>query len=168
MVRTSVITEDYRRAQTQNSSCILLGYRPRLPPRVLTQQSYLLQDNRFNGVFDTRIKIIDTYGSIMEDEAKEVVDLPEQQEQSPADVEEISEQQEQSPADVEEISEQQEQSPADVEEISEQEQSPKNLRLMMDKIALMLQVRVIGARKNLRSNPQSKVQPPNLDKWEGK
>ena len=46
----------------------------------------------------------------MEDEAKELVDLPEQQEESPADVEEISEQQEESPADVEEISEQQEES----------------------------------------------------------
>ena len=80
---------------------------------MLTQQSYLLQDNRFNGAFDTRIKIIDTNGSIMEDEAKEVVDLPEQQEESPADVEEIPEHQEESPADVEEISEHQEESSSD-------------------------------------------------------
>ena len=49
----------------------------------------------------------------MEDEAKEVVDLPEQQEESPADVEEIPEQQEESPADVEEIPEQQEESSSD-------------------------------------------------------
>lgn len=67
---------------------------------MLTQQSYLLQDNRFNGVFDTRIKIIDINGLIMEDEAKEVVDLPEQQEESPADVEEMPEQQEESSSDV--------------------------------------------------------------------
>ena len=58
----------------------------------------------------------------MEDEAKEVVDLPEQQEESPKDIEEISEQQTESPADVEEIPEQQEESPAVVEEMPEQQE----------------------------------------------
>ena len=58
-----------------------------------TQQSYLLQDNHPREIFYTRIKIIDIHGVGMEEEPKEVVDLPKQQEESPAEVDEITEQQ---------------------------------------------------------------------------
>ena len=83
----------YRRAQTQNSSCKPLEYLTRLPPRMHTQQSYLLQDNHPREIFYTRIKIIDIHGVGMEEEPKEVVDLPKQQEESLAEVDEITEQQ---------------------------------------------------------------------------